>query len=172
MPTEILPASHAWPSSAQPVHQTTSPSAQVVLLEPPLTPTMSVNVFQVSLKPTEPVKHALPSAMDVKSMVSATPVKILSTENSTKTVTAQPVFMMMEAQPARPAIQSVRLAPTPQPVLHVSPKTIEPWSTVNVSAPVDTIKSSKLTTPSSAENATPNARNAPVQLSVSTATQL
>jgi hypothetical protein len=133
---------------------------------------MSVNVFQVSLKPTELVKVALPSAMDAKSTVSATPVKILLTESSTKTVTAQPVSMMMEAQPARPATQFARPAPTPQPVLHVSPKTTEPWSTVNVSAPVDTIKSSKLTTPSSAENATPNARNAPVQLSVSTATQL
>ena len=162
---EILLASPAWPSSVQPVHQITSPSVQVVLLEPPSTPTMSVNVFQVSLKPTELVKLALPSAMDAKSTVSATPVKILQTESSTKTVTAQPVSMMMEAQPARPA-------PTPLPVLHVSPKTTEPWSTVNVSAPVDTIKSSKLTTPSSAENATPNARNAPVQLSVSTATQL
>ena len=59
------------------------------------------------------------------------------------------------------ATPSARHVPTRQPAHHASPKTIEPSSTVNVSAIVDFTSSSTPITPLSAKCAVPNVKSAP-----------
>lgn len=116
------------------------------------------NVFQASTNPTELAFHARLSVTDAKLTVFAQPALTLK-EDLNKTVTAQPVSLMMVPQPAKLATLFVKPAPTHQLVLHASLKTTELLLMANVSVPQDSIKSLTRTTLSAAEDAVKNAKN-------------
>jgi hypothetical protein len=130
-----------------------------------LIPTTSANVAQDTLNQSEPAKHAQPDVTTAKSTVSAQLVQILK-EDSTKTVTALQVSSMMVLPHAKLATHSARPVPTHQLVPHASPRTTEASPTDNVSVHQDSIKSSKPTTLSFAENAALNVKNAADQIFV------
>lgn len=151
--------SHALLSSAQLVPPLTSPDALHASLVPLWIQIMSATVSQDTLKRTELARPALPSAMVAKLQVSALPVLILK-EDSIKTVSAQLVSLTMVPPSAKPATHFAKPAPILQPVLHASLKTTEAFLMGNVSAHQDSTRLLTLTTPSVAENAVLNAKNA------------
>lgn len=168
IPLVISFVSHVWPNFVEPAHMKTSQNVLLVLLGLLLILITFANVSQDISNQMVLVKSVQLNVMDVKLMEFAVNVLIQSTENLIKIVTAQLDFMTMVHQFAKHAILFVKLVKTQPLVPHVSLKTIELWSTVNVFALQDSIKSSTLIILFLVENVVQNVKNVQDQLFVST----